>query len=63
MPIDPTEMRADILDSMASAVLRSAEKAIKALRCDVSAIAPEHVTGYEAGFREAKKAMLDAISD
>jgi hypothetical protein len=58
-----TRLNEIAVEGMVGAVLRDVEKSIKALRPDTSATAPEHVTGYEAGFRAAKRAMFDALSE
>lgn len=60
MNIDALSKNAAI--SMTNSVLREVEATIKTLQPDVSATAPEHVRGYDAGFRAAKRAMIDALA-
>ncbi len=61
--MDTDKLAADANKAAIYSVLRAVEDGIKALRPDTSATAPEHVTGYEAGFRAAKRAMLDMLAD
>jgi hypothetical protein len=59
--------RADLYEDMLSAltdtVLKRVENCLKGLRSDASAVAPEHILGYEAGFRAAKFAMIELLSE
>ncbi len=57
------DLQADMVDAMIDVVLRRVEGCIKNLRADVTATSPEHVTGYMAGYRAAKVAMLDMLAD
>lgn len=57
------DLHSDMLNAMADEVLKRVENCVKNLRCDVSSTAPEHITGYEAGFRAAKREMLDLLAD
>lgn len=52
-----------MVDAMVDVVLKRMGNCIKGLRPDTSAAAPEHVLGYEAGFRAAKRAMLDIMDE
>lgn len=60
---DLTRLQELAVEAMVGAVVRDVEKSVKTLRPDTSAIAPEHVTGYEAGFRAAKRAMIGALAE
>lgn len=61
--INKVDKLAEIYQALEGVVLRDIEKRIKATHCDTSAIAPEHVLGYEAGWRAMKNAALDALAD
>lgn len=61
--MDQVAKLAEIYTALEAVVLRDIEKRIKATRCDTSAIAQDHVAGYEAGWRAAKRAALEALSD
>lgn len=57
------DLHNDMVSAMVDVVLRRVEGWIKNLRPDVSATAPEHVTGFEAGYRAAKRDMLDVLDN
>jgi len=57
------DLHADMADAMVSVVLQRVENCVKALRCDTSATAPEHVIGWEAGYKQAKRDILDLFAD
>ena len=61
--MDVDALSRDASRAMTLAVLRRVEDAIKALRPDTSATAPEHVLGFEAGFRAAKRAMIESLDE
>lgn len=50
------------LQAVKDHILRHVEIAIKSRRADTSATADEHKIGFEAGYRQAKSDLLDAIS-
>jgi len=52
-----------MMNAMIDVVLKRVEDYVKGLRADTSATAPEHVIGYEAGFRAAKREILDLLCD
>lgn len=55
------DLHNNMVSAMADVVLKRVEGCVKNLRPDTSATAPEHVVGYEVGFRAAKRAMLDLL--
>ena len=55
------DLYADMMSAMTDVVLRRVEGCIKSMQPDTSATAPEHITGYAAGFRAAKREMLDLL--
>lgn len=57
------DLHNDMIEAAADVVLKRVEGCIKNLRPDMSATAQEHVVGFEAGFRQAKRAMLDLLAD
>jgi hypothetical protein len=61
--MDTDEISRAALRAMTLSVLGRVEHALKALRPDTSAIAPEEVVGFEAGFRACKRAMFDALAE
>ena len=58
-----TDLHADMMNAMIDVVLKHVEDYVKGLRADTSATAPEHVIGYEAGFRAAKREILELLDD
>jgi hypothetical protein len=58
-----SDLHADMVDAMVDVVLKRVESCIKCLRCDTSAIANDHLTGYESGFRAAKRMLLDILGE
>ena len=57
------EIGAIALEAMVNSILRHVEDDIKAMRCDTSAIAKEHIPGFEAGFRACKRRMLELFEE
>lgn len=62
-PLTMDQISAGAAKASTDFVLVHIERRIRALRCDVSAVAPEHVTGYEAGYKAAKRAALECLED
>lgn len=66
-PLKMTMNIDDLSDKASNAaintVLYEVEKAIRAIRIDTSAIAAEHLIGYEAGWKAAKRAAIECLSD
>lgn len=57
------DLHANMIEAAADVVLKRIEGCIKNLRPDTSAAAQEHIVGFEAGFREAKRAMIDLLDE
>lgn len=57
------DLHTDMMNAMTDVVLRRVEGCVKNLRPDTSAIAPEHIAGFESGFKAAKRAMLDLLAE
>ena len=60
------DLRADIIDAMTNVVLNRVENCVKKLRPDDRASAAENLgfqSGYTAGFRAAKIALLDMLAE
>lgn len=57
------DLHADMIEAAADVVLKRVEGCIKNLRCDTSAVAAEHVIGFEGGFKQAKRLMLDLLAE
>lgn len=58
-----SQIGAIALEGMVNSILRHVEDDVKAMRCDASAVAKEHITGFEAGFRACKRRMLELFEE
>lgn len=57
------DLRSDMIEVAADVILKRVEGCIKKLQPDMSAIAQEHIVGFDAGFKQARRAMLDLLAE